>query len=82
MINKVVQVVSFFCPIELVVNAQLAIRAKLQNGPSDGIDINRHCGCQGSCDVEETVLQVLESSIGWVFDQFHWPRHPACGVSI
>jgi len=76
------KVVSFFYPIDLVVNAQLAIRAKLQNGPLDGVDINHHCGRGGSSDVEETVLQILESSIGQVFSQFHWPRHPSCGVSV
>jgi len=60
----------------------LAIRAKLQNCPSDSININCHCGSVGSSNVEETVLQVLESSIGWMFDQLHWSRHPAGGVSI
>jgi len=72
----------FFCPIDLVVSTQLAIRGKLKNGPLDGIDINCHSGHGGSCDVEETVLQVLESSIGRVFNQFHWPRHKTCGVSV
>jgi len=75
-------ITSFFCPIDLVVNTKLPVLCKLQNRPSDSINIDSHCGCRGSSNVEEAVLQVLESSIGWMFDQLHWSRHPAGGVSI
>jgi len=65
----------FFCPIDLVINNQLAIRVRLKNGPLDSIDINCHGGSHCRRNVEETVLQVLKPNIYWVFDQFR-------GVSI
>jgi len=34
----------FFCFVDLVINAKLAIWAELQNGPLDNIDIDCHCG--------------------------------------
>jgi len=44
MTNKVIYSSYFFFPIDLVVDAQLAIRCKLKNCPSDSIDINCHGG--------------------------------------
>jgi len=77
-----IQFTSFFCPIDLVVNTKLAVLGKLENCPSDGINIDCNCGGRGSSNVEEAVLQVLEPCIGWMLDKFHWSRHPTGGVSI
>jgi len=53
--NKVINTTYFFCPIDLVINRELAIWAELQNCPLDGIDVNCHCDRQGSSNVEEAV---------------------------
>jgi len=63
-------------------SSKLAIWGKLQNCPSDGIDIDCHCGCGGSSNVEETVCKILEACVTGMLNEFHWSRHPTGQVSI
>jgi len=72
----------FFCPIDLIIHTKLAIWGKLKNRPLDCIDINCHCGCGGSSNIEEAILKILEACVTGMLNEFHWSRHKAGQVSI
>jgi len=72
----------FFCQIDSVIHTKLPFFGKLENCPSDSIDVNCNCCGGGSSNVEERIIKILEPCIGRVFDQFHRSRHPTGQVSI